>query len=421
MRWLLLAATLAFSAAAQDPAPAPAPGGDDEQQLLERALAEAGNSAVDYARALEDHLSAFPESSRRDEIERILTQAAVDLNDSRRLLIYGARALDKGSRNPRLLEFVTRALLDREDPESAGRALHYATLLTSELTSLFDRLASGDGQAGAGLGRRALELDAQLARAHLFRARALGYLDRLPEAIEAARLGWERHPTAEAGRESARWLEKAGQPEAALHALAGAFALDDPASPGHSKVRERLDTLARAASATLPAALLAAHDRAAALLAARRARILAIDPNAFASGPDSFTLSALDGPPLALDSLKGKVVILDFWATWCGPCRAQHPLYEETKARFRDRDDVVFLNVSTDEDRDDVAPFLERHGWSRKVYFEDGLGAHLRVSSIPTTVILTKSGRVFSRMNGFIPDRFVDMLTARIQSALSED
>ena len=421
MRILLLAATLALSVAAQDPAPAPAPGGDDEQQILERALAEAGNSAVDYARALENHLSAFPESSRRDEIERILTQAAVDLNDSRRLLLYGARAIDKGSRNPRLLEFVTRALLDREDPESAGRALHYATLLTSELTSLFDRLASGEGQAGAGLGRRALELDAQLARAHLFRARALGHLDRLSEAIEAARLGWERHPAAEAGRESARWLEKAGRHEDALHALAGAFALDDPASPGHSKLRERLDALARAASASLPAALLAAHDRAAALLAARRTRILAIDPNAFATGPDSFTLSALDGPPLALDSLKGKVVILDFWATWCGPCRAQHPLYEETKARFKDRDDVIFLNVSTDEDRDEVAPFLERHGWSRKVYFEDGLGAHLRVSSIPTTVILTRSGRVFSRMNGFIPDRFVDMLTARIQSALSED
>ena len=421
MKFLLLAAALALSVAAQDPAPTPAPGGDDEQQQLERALAEAGNSAVDYARALENHLSAFPESSRRDEIERILTQAAVDLNDSRRLLIYGARSLDNGSRNPRLLEFVTRALLDREDPESAGRALNYATLLTSELTSLFGRLASGEGQAGAGLGRRALELDAQLARAHLFRARALGHLDRLPEAIEAARLGWERHPTAEAGRESARWLEKAGQPEAALHALAGAFAADSPDSPARPKDRERLDTLARAASANLPSALLAAHDRAAALLAARRARVLAIDPNAFASGPDSFTLSALDGPPLSLDSLKGKVVILDFWATWCGPCRAQHPLYEETKARFKDRDDVIFLNVSTDEDREEVAPFLERHGWSRKVYFEDGLGAHLRVSSIPTTVILTKSGRVFSRMNGFIPDRFVDMLTARIQSALAED
>jgi hypothetical protein len=63
MKFLLLAAALALSVAAQDPAPAPAPAGDDEQQQLERALAEAGNSAVDYARALENHLSAFPESS----------------------------------------------------------------------------------------------------------------------------------------------------------------------------------------------------------------------------------------------------------------------------------------------------------------------------------------------------------------------
>jgi thiol-disulfide isomerase/thioredoxin len=412
MKILLAAAAFTLLAAAQDPAPG-------EEQQLERALAEAGGSPADYARALEAHLARFPDSSRRDEIERVLTQAAVDLNDRRRLLQYGVPAIENGSRNARLLDFVTRALLDTEDRPSAERALRYATLLREELASSLAALNGDDARPGRG--RRALDLDAQHARAFLFEARALGTLGRLDEAAAAAMRGFELHPTAEAARERVRWLEKTGPSRAALDAAAAALALAAPEDPARARDRERLDTLARAANANAGAALLAALDRAAALQLQRRERIMALDPNAFADAPAAFTLSSLGGPPLALDSLKGKVVIIDFWATWCAPCRAQHPLYEETKRRFRERDDVVFLNVSTDEDRDEVPPFLERHGWSRSVYFEDGLGAHLRVSSIPTTVILSKSGRVFSRMNGFIPDRFVDMLSERIEAALAED
>jgi hypothetical protein len=67
-----------------------------------------------------------------------------------------------------------------------------------------------------------------------------------------------------------------------------------------------------------------------------------------------------------------------------------------------------------------VKPFLEQNKWSQKVYFEDGLGSLLQVTSIPTTVILDKNGGVSSRMNGFLPDRFVNMLSDRIQDALKE-
>jgi thiol-disulfide isomerase/thioredoxin len=111
--------------------------------------------------------------------------------------------------------------------------------------------------------------------------------------------------------------------------------------------------------------------------------------------------------------------VLVFWATWCGPCRVQHPLYEQVKKRFAGRNEVVFLNINTDEEQSSVQPFVDELKWdAANVYFEDGLSNLLRVSSIPTTVIIGKDGQIFSRMNGFVPEKFVDHLTDRIREAL---
>jgi thiol-disulfide isomerase/thioredoxin len=164
--------------------------------------------------------------------------------------------------------------------------------------------------------------------------------------------------------------------------------------------------------------ILKSYDTTSSQLAVRRAELRQLDPNAQNKNPIQFTLTGVDGDKLELNSLLGKVIVMDFWATWCGPCREQHPLYEEVKARFKDRNDVVFLAIDTDEDHSLVKPFLAQMKWNQKVYFEDGMQVLLQVSSIPTTVILGKNGELFTRMNGFLPDRFVDMLTDRVDDAL---
>ena len=105
--------------------------------------------------------------------------------------------------------------------------------------------------------------------------------------------------------------------------------------------------------------ILKAYDATSSQLAARRAELREFDPNSQLKDPMQFTLSGLDGDKLALSSLLGKVVVIDFWATWCGPCRAQHPLYEQVKAKFKDIGDVVFLAVDADEDHSLVKPFLD--------------------------------------------------------------
>jgi thioredoxin-related protein len=81
---------------------------------------------------------------------------------------------------------------------------------------------------------------------------------------------------------------------------------------------------------------------------------------------------------------------------------------------------VVFLSVNTDEDREGVEPFLNEQKWEDKVWFEDGLSRALQISSIPTTIVVNGRGEVVSRLNGYVPDRFVDMLTERIRDAMKD-
>jgi thiol-disulfide isomerase/thioredoxin len=164
--------------------------------------------------------------------------------------------------------------------------------------------------------------------------------------------------------------------------------------------------------------VLEAYDRNVALLHARELRLRQTDPNAQLTDPMAFTLTTLDGKKFAMAGLKGKVVVLDFWATWCGPCRAQHPLYAQTSERFRENPGVVFLSIDADDDRSLVKPFLDEVKWPDPVYFEDGLTRALRVFAFPTTIVLDKRGQVFSRLNGYVPEHYVETLTERVRAAL---
>ncbi len=166
--------------------------------------------------------------------------------------------------------------------------------------------------------------------------------------------------------------------------------------------------------------ILAAYDRVSTTVETRRKKLLALDPNSSLLDPMDFTVTSLDGKKFQLASLKGKLVIMDFWATWCVPCRLQHPLYEKLRERFGAGGDVVFLEMNADEDRTVVEPFLTAEKWDKNVYFEDGLARLLNVMNIPTTVLIDKSGRVVSRMDGFDPSTFLEQMTSRIQSILGD-
>jgi thiol-disulfide isomerase/thioredoxin len=386
-------------------------------------VGEAGSSPVEFIRALEAHLKKYPNSPRRADLERGLAKAAMDARDNRRIKLYGETVLAREPDDTQLLERVARALLDAEDKESSGRALKYARKLEQQVREAAK--APGPGLDPRRNARLADELDRALGKALVFQSRATASssLPRLPVAL--ALRGYEAWPAAESAREIARWLAKLDRNDEAVRRLADAFTIADSVVTDAERAQDRarmgeLWRKSHPGETGLGDRILEAWDRTAAIVAARRAKARELDPNGQAKDPLEFTLSALEGAPLKLASLKDKVVVMDFWATWCGPCRAQKPLYDQVKKRFKGEPRVVFLAVNTDEDRELVAPFLEEHQWPRQVYFEDGLSSLLRISSIPTTLILGKTGQVFSRMNGYVPERFVDMLTERVKEALAE-
>ena len=119
--------------------------------------------------------------------------------------------------------------------------------------------------------------------------------------------------------------------------------------------------------------------------------------------PD-FSLKDVNGREVKLSDYKGKVVLLNFWATWCGPCKIEIPWFIDFEQRFKDRGFAV-LGVSMDEDGwESVKPYLE----GRKVNYRVVIGndevadQYGGVSSLPTSFLVDQTGRVASVRVGLV-------------------
>ena len=113
-------------------------------------------------------------------------------------------------------------------------------------------------------------------------------------------------------------------------------------------------------------------------------------------------------------------MVLDFWATWCGPCRLQGKLMEQVATAFRADPNTAFLSLNVDQDRAGVPGFLIQQGWSIPVAYAQDLDQLLRVSALPTVVIFDRRGRVVFREDGVDPGSFVDVMTSHVREAVRE-
>jgi thiol-disulfide isomerase/thioredoxin len=245
------------------------------------------------------------------------------------------------------------------------------------------------------------------------------------DALRLVSRAYSTDPSEETAHEWAEVSLRASQREEAVEHLAEAFVIPDPHATDDKRQGDRLllgelYSKLHGSEKGLGDLILAAYDRVSTTVETRRKKLMALDPNSALADPMEFTVTGLDGKKLRLASLKGKLLIMDFWATWCGPCRVQHPLYEALRERFGARGDVVFLEMNSDEDRSVVEPFLIAEKWDKTVYFEDGLARLLNVTNIPSTILIDKTGRIASRMDGFDPATFLEQMTGRIQTLLAD-
>jgi thiol-disulfide isomerase/thioredoxin len=123
----------------------------------------------------------------------------------------------------------------------------------------------------------------------------------------------------------------------------------------------------------------------------------------FVRNPDpapDFKLTALDGKPLTIAALEGKVVFLNFWATWCGPCRAEIPDLIALQDRYKGRLQIIGLNV--DDEQADIQKYVEETGINYPVAMtsNDVRTQFGGIPALPTSFVLDTAGRVVQKHVG---------------------
>lgn len=136
------------------------------------------------------------------------------------------------------------------------------------------------------------------------------------------------------------------------------------------------------------------------------------------TAPD-FQLTDLKGNPLVLSSLQGKVVLLDFWATWCPPCLEELPHFKELYAAYRGQG-LEIVGVALDQGGGEVVrPFAQKNG----VLYPLAIGtsrltqAYGGIRGIPTTFLIDKKGRIAAKFVGY---RSKEIFESQIKALLAE-
>lgn len=131
-----------------------------------------------------------------------------------------------------------------------------------------------------------------------------------------------------------------------------------------------------------------------------------------------FTLKDVEGNDVALQSFKGKVVVIDFWATWCGPCKVEIPHFIEFQKKYGPQG-LQIVGISVDDPVDKLAPYVKEMGMNYPVL--QGLGreevqdAYGPILGIPVSVMISREGKVCATHTGLTSK---DVFEREIQALL---
>ncbi len=394
----------------------PATKAPTETEELQQAIDRAGNDRAALVRNLEDFLKQYPESRQRSQIYRALVEASLQLQDSPRAAVYAERIVALTPEDIAMTLLAIQLLERTGDEAGLRRAFNYST----RVVDFIDRTSAGEKSPKISKDDWEAEQKRDKVNVLQLRGRLALKLHDTASAEKDFRAAMALSPNAPAGEKLGEIAELNKDLDGAIREYARAFALPDSSSAGASRreIRQKLGNVWRLAHGSdqgLGDYLLHAYDDALVSASAPRPK-----RNANAKEPYDFTLRiAQDGSPYSLAQQKGKIVVLNFWATWCGPCHEMEPHFERVAAQFHGISDIIFLAADCDEDETLVPPYLQEEKPRTTVVFADGLDRLLSVNSFPTVVILDRQGKIAYRASGFDPEEVEAVLSGAVRHALA--
>ncbi len=117
---------------------------------------------------------------------------------------------------------------------------------------------------------------------------------------------------------------------------------------------------------------------------------------------------------LELSSLRGRPVVLDFWATWCGPCQAQSPIVNAVAQRYKDKG-LAVVGVNTSDEDGLAARFVKKKGHNFPIVYDENntIAKQYGVSNLPTLIVISKTGKIVAVRRGVTSDSALDEIVRR--------
>jgi thiol-disulfide isomerase/thioredoxin len=414
---LAIVVTLAPLASAQNPSQAapqsqgtPAINQKAETEL-QTAVTAANNDHAALVRNLQDYLRRFPDAPQKTDVYRTLVSACREIRDDACVLDYAERLIDIQPDDSQILMIAVEVLEKRGDDASLTCANTYVTHVIDHTLNTYsyqrpERLSLEEWHD------RRIQL---LLSLHLVRGDIQKSLRHYDAAAQDYQSSFSTHANPAAAEGLGDIAVVHNDPNTAVQQFLLAFVLPDVGlrKVDRRQVRSKLGNVwqqIHSSQQGLGEEILAAYDRN----APEHANPASNGRNKDAKAVFDFVLRRLDGTPFPLAPLKGKVIVLSFWATWCAPCRELEPLLVQVAKQYADNPGVAFLAVNTDEDESQIPAYIAEVKWDLPLVYSDGLGKFLGVIALPNVIILDRDAKIVYSAAGLPEKGF----TESIQNAL---
>jgi thiol-disulfide isomerase/thioredoxin len=394
----------------------------DPEMELQKAIADAGNDRGALVRNLERYVQRFPDAPRKAAVFRALVESCEQVQDDACALKYSEELIALRPDDSEIMMLAVSLLQKQGDDASLTRASGYV----SRVLDRIDKTTAAEKPPRVSPAEWQQHHDEL--RAALYNLR--GQIEKSQHDDAAAekdlRMSYVVQRNGVAAEQLGEIAELRREYATAAQEYLLAFVLPEDGPVGkvnRREIRKRLGNVWRQLHGSedgLGAAVLAQYDLLGAVptLGAGGAANGSAAGNKNAKDVYAFVLRKLDGSSVPLAAERGKVLVLSFWATWCGPCRELEPQFVQVAKNYVGNGDIVFYAVNTDEDETLVAPFLSHEKWDVPVVYADGLDEFVKVQSLPTVLIVDRAGKITYRINGYPPEGFAENLTNGIQAAV---